>query len=322
MPLPQCQKLWLAKSAEEWKRVYYELSAQDGGTQLTVTDVLGQSDNASALSSHYNQTLIQNYMLFAGISLVFTFRQERAMFPTSASKRWYEYGRFDIDRIQHILALVEDALSVKTESVNATSAELVANLLAMHAYASIDHMEVVAGKEGQEAAIKIFPSLKSWVYAREARQAVWHASQVIRVAAGLPTSVLTPFFAVSVYHAILCIWTYAVLLQTDASDVVGSASATTSGSEEVVLNQEESMQSQRWIMHCRGDPVLSIDGGQFDVHARPVTAKVPLRFPQILLGTLLRGIMSRFKVLDSTLVQNICHLIEALGSIHQKAEVH
>ncbi|KAJ2897515.1 hypothetical protein MKZ38_004638 [Zalerion maritima] len=84
------------------------------------------------------------------------------------------------------------------------------------------------------------------------------------------------FFVVAVYHACLCLWTYGRLAEMTGEEeegegkedgmsrlAVGSGLPGASGMSslpDIQVDGPESLQSQRWISHGRGIPVISGSG--------------------------------------------------------------
>jgi hypothetical protein len=63
---------------------------------------------------------------------------------------------------------------------------MILNVLLMNLHVSIDDLQLFAGREGEEQAKKIYPTLQQWVEGRDARQTLWHAGQVLREAMLFP----------------------------------------------------------------------------------------------------------------------------------------
>lgn len=82
----------------------------------------------------------------------------------------------------------------------------------MNLHVSIDDLQQFAGREGEEQAKKIYPTLQQWVEGQDARQTLWHAGQVLREAMLFPRNHSKDFYAVTVHHACLTLWAYGVVM--------------------------------------------------------------------------------------------------------------
>ena len=75
-------------------------------------------------------------------------------------------------------------------------------------HVSPEELQRFAGKYGEEAASQAIVSLERWWSTEHARSAVWHAGQVFRWAAEMPTAELRDFYAIAVYFASLALWAF------------------------------------------------------------------------------------------------------------------
>lgn len=57
----------------------------------------------------------------------------------------------------------------------------------------------------------MYPSLQRWAGSPDARQAVWHAAQMLRAARRFPRGCLKEFWGVAVCHGALVVWGFGVL---------------------------------------------------------------------------------------------------------------
>jgi hypothetical protein len=85
---------------------------------------------------------------------------------------------------------------------------LTLEFISTHHSSYIEQIELFAGKEGEDEARMAHGLLVRWTETKEARQAVWHAGQVIHAFVSLPPERLTEFSAIMLFHATLCIWIY------------------------------------------------------------------------------------------------------------------
>lgn len=180
--------------------------------------------------------------------MVWEFRQMSALGSRSSIK-----GHNNLilsSRYQELTKQIED-LHVSSPPMT-KSVEITMQLILVHLNAPLDDIQLFAGIEGQEEARSAYPTLRDWVKTVPARQALWHAGQIVRAAEALPRGLLCNFNAIAVYHAGLILWSYGFLKRsgTDKPTSGDGAQAV------VVLNSEDSMGSRRFITLDRGLPSI------------------------------------------------------------------
>ncbi|KIX00393.1 uncharacterized protein Z518_10532 [Rhinocladiella mackenziei CBS 650.93] len=321
VPVPCSRELWFAKSALEWKRIYLESSGiGQGGRSPSFADILPDPISSRTLSRLYDHRLIQFCLLYSVSTMIRRYWQDKSIFSLTGLSSFTRVSGFS-DEVQHqrilyILSQIKSSYEYP-ESSHSIELDLISDFLSMHLFAPFDQMELAAGKEGLEEAQRAVPSLVQWFQAERPRQAVWHASQVLRAIRMLSPERLMHFYAVAAYHAGLCLWTYGVLSQQVESPPAHNATSTPSVPDEVVLDREESIKAQRWINFNLGVPVIS-SGHEDQVTNDKRTVRI--HSSQALANTLLQDIMSRFSWKNSLLVENVCCLMEALRNIGQGTE--
>lgn len=203
----------------------------------------------------------------------------------------------------------------ETNTVPQLTILLVLDLLSLHLHASIDHMELLAGKEGIEEAQVSYTILKRWVESREARQSIWHAAQILKWIGALPSEVITDFHSVMVYHVSLCLWTYGTIMDkkgNDVSEIFGSEA------QQVILNADENLASQRWIAFNKGYPVLSRFTKGTD--SQPAH-NLSLFSTRELMQESMQLIRNKYPARDvlPPATENICRVMDALGSVAKES---
>jgi hypothetical protein len=114
------------------------------------------------------------------------------------------------------------------------------------------------GIEGQEEARAAYPGLLEWTKSVTARQALWHAGQILRAAESLPKALVCNFNAVAVYHAGIILWGYgfikrSITIDANQSDLPQAA---------IILNGDDSLSARRFIAMDRGTPSIKAPGAQ------------------------------------------------------------
>jgi len=115
--------------------------------------------------------------------------------------------RQELERLLHSFQLV----TFDWHEMLSSQENIVLHLLLMNLNVSLDDLQVFSGKDGEAPARRIYPTLQRWSSSPEARQALWHAGQILRQGKLFPTGHLKDFYAVAVHHAALCLWTHGVV---------------------------------------------------------------------------------------------------------------
>ncbi|KAI5361644.1 hypothetical protein Slin14017_G083770 [Septoria linicola] len=86
----------------------------------------------------------------------------------------------------------------------------------MSLHVSLEDIILFSGKSGEDEARKVYPRVRDWTEDSEARTAVWHAGQVLRVARSFEQTRLRDFYAVALYQATLTLWVYGMVTSNTA----------------------------------------------------------------------------------------------------------
>jgi hypothetical protein len=103
----------------------------------------------------------------------------------------------------HIIAIDCNAMSANTK--------LIYERELMSLYVSLEDVQLLAGKYGEDEARRILPTLSLWAQDQDSRQAIWHAGQIIKSARSMADGMLRCASAVIVYHAGLVLWAYSIM---------------------------------------------------------------------------------------------------------------
>jgi hypothetical protein len=196
--------------------------------------------------------------LYGAWRLVWEYKQ----FNTIVGINMSEGGLIMRSRYQDLVSLLQN-FRINTDELagcdGSLTTTMMVELILMHLHVSLEDIQLLAGREGREDAIRVYPSLQEWINTAASRRAVWHAGQVLRCAKSMPPQLLRDFSAIAVYHASLTFWAYGVILNTckssNAADGAGSPpSSLVAGRQSVWLDQAETTLSQRFIAMNRGVP--------------------------------------------------------------------
>lgn len=129
-------------------------------------------------------------------------------------------------------------------------------------------IQLFAGIEGQEEARNAYPALREWTKTSAARQALWHAGQILRAATSMPKPLLCNFNAIALYHAGLILWGYGFLRRStmDSSYSAGTTQL------DVILNGNDPLPAKRFITSNRGIPSILSPTSQASIRISDVSA--------------------------------------------------
>jgi hypothetical protein len=135
----------------------------------------------------------------------------------------------------------------------------------MYLHANLDIITRFAGKCGEEEAHRAYTHLQAWSLTKEARIAICHAGQVLRAARAIPPYQFRGPDSYMVYHAIMALWTYSMMLR-DREDKSGTSTPARTNHEQVAetsifLDDSTTLQRSRldaFIFANSGTPFLHI----------------------------------------------------------------
>ncbi|EHY53325.1 hypothetical protein HRR83_003533 [Exophiala dermatitidis] len=320
VPVPFAHELWVAKSATEWKQLYLQLARGSPPEPISFTNLLPDPMTLGSLGPLYDGYYTKFCLLHAVSSMIGRHKQDRSIFaPIDKSATRVSSFADDVQhqRIVHILKHIKLCYE-DLELRHTIELDLLFHLCSMHLYAPFEQMELAAGKEGPIEAQRADPALQRWISTGDSRHAAWHAGQILRLSRMWTFDQLKHYAVVAAYHAGLCLWVYGVLSEQGKSGYLQNPTTSAEHSGYVMLDQEESIQTQRWISHARGDPAISGRAGSRD--GDQDTSIVSIHSSQLLLSTLLQEVMSRFAWRNSLFVENIHQLLQALQKISHRAD--
>jgi hypothetical protein len=256
LPLPSPKNLWQAKTASAWKHAYLE-SAQETNNRPTALasfldlEYLARYDGASTTYLH---------MIWG---MVWEYRQMSALDSRSHTKA--NNNLILTSRYSELVKQLED-FRVSSPPLSKGS-EITLELMLVHLHAPLDDIQLFAGIEGQEEARTAYPVLHEWSKSTAARQALWHAGQILRAAEGLPGALLCNFNAIAVYHAGLILWGYGFLKRTTSN----ASTANDNSQSLVILNGDDSLSARRFITLDRGLPSIRTPGSHTSTRLNDVS---------------------------------------------------
>ncbi|KAK0734128.1 hypothetical protein B0T26DRAFT_760975 [Lasiosphaeria miniovina] len=215
LPLPCSKELWFARSAEEFK-VHYLGTAAAGGKQPPSLGDLFRDINLLSITSQLMDVQFAVSVYLHGFwSMIWEYRQLNSVYrPTAQSPAFANSTSLLLEtRHQELCKQLQGFQFVTLNQSDMMSAQesLMLHLLLMNLHVSLDDLQLFSGKEGEEQARRVYPTLQRWSTSVDARQAIWHAGQILRHGKRFPLGHLKDFYAIGVHHASLCLWTHGVI---------------------------------------------------------------------------------------------------------------
>ncbi|KAL1957491.1 hypothetical protein VTO42DRAFT_5954 [Malbranchea cinnamomea] len=324
LPLPAPRELWLADTAARWKEVFLSKMRVNPTTdrRFGLVDCVKEVELLHRLSQVTDAAESNLAFLYGAWRMVWEFKQLSAVMKNSM----YDGGLVMRSRYQDLISLLQ-SFRISSDESTATDAgrsTLVLELILMHLHVSLEDIQLFAGLEGQEDAVRVYPSLRDWVNTSSSRSAVWHAGQIIRVAKLMPPRLLRDFVAIAVYHASLTFWAYGVILNTPEGSSKAHRSEVGYAAQPVWLDGTETTDAQRFIALERGIPgIRGVDNSQ-----SPAFLDNPSAVIDVVVGILKRNHemsgeqqQQQHQSTKPPLVENLIQLMHGLRNAMKRANM-
>lgn len=323
------RQLWRARSAGEWRDLYLKLYP---GTLSSLPSLRTCINDFSLVSQHQSLLDVNLAVMIILSGLWAKTWQYRE--TTRSIKHLNDTGLRNSTVITHLM-YQETSQTLRHFKMAATEwtlrMEPIAQILyeqqLMHLHVSLEDLQLVAGKEGEEEARRVLPLLGAWANSQESRLALRHAGQVIRATKEYWPSGLESSSAIALYHASLVIWAYAVVSEPGGSAKERPQQLANHSSEMdpnnthlVQLDGDDSVEIERFLVLGIGRPAIGsgekaisgvVGGGDQLI---PITNAKEV----MLVTTLLLRQQSEFENRRSSpLVENLCKLMRSLGNAAQ-----
>lgn len=215
LPLPESRRLWFARSAQEWQMHYQEINARDSSKLPCLGDLFRDINQLVVNHHRLDVQLAISIYLHGFWTLIWEYRQLNAIHRSdtfSPGPTGQNPNLLLSSRRQELVRLLQHFETATTGWHELSAQEsLVLNSLQMHLHVSLDDLQLFSGKDGEDEARRVYPTLQQWCDGPDSRQAVWHAGQVLGLAKLFPPGHLRDFYAVAVHHAALALWTWGVV---------------------------------------------------------------------------------------------------------------
>ena len=187
----------------------------------------------------------------------------------------------------------------------------------LHLHIPFEQMQLFAGMEGPEQAREVYPAITEWVKTEEARRAIWHAGQILRLARALPRAALQEHAATTVYHAVLSLWVYGIVSESVIPRTIPPAGGDTS--QDVHLDVDDNLLLQRFTQFGSGSPCIRA----LPIAEPPYSDSVgvvQLRHPELVMGTVVGILRASHEGLSKPgLVGQLIQLMEGLQKATRRA---
>ncbi|KAK3112685.1 hypothetical protein LTR53_010766 [Teratosphaeriaceae sp. CCFEE 6253] len=273
LPLPESEALWHSPSAESWKATYMRSSAPRHERQPSLVDCIQDLDILAIKDIFVDQRQASMALLGAAWRMIWEYRQLDSTMKDYNSQ-WCNNNLLMASRHAELTKLLQ---CFRISSVEDAKVTLILELLLMHLHMSLDDVHLFAGVEGEEEARRVYPTLVQWTRTSTARQALWHAGQVIRAARDLRAGLICDFASIAVYQACLAFWSYGIITRrgTNAGSLLNTGitawldGADDSGVQKWIINGKGSAAIRTWTAHPPGEG-LALVGSPDDVVAAVV----------------------------------------------------
>ena len=251
LPLPEAEALWLAPTAEEWKRLHLSMDPHKQ-REPSLTDLLQDVELLGEGHDMFDETTASQALLSAAWRLIWEYRQMCSISRGHASS-WSNSKLLLSSRLTELTRLLD---CVRMSSHNSPSTTLSLELLLMHLHISLEEVHLFAGAEGHSEARRVFPLLQEWAKSSGARQGVYHAAQIVAAARKLPVGSLRDFHAIALYQAGLVLWSYGVISNAALAETPVDTASYKRGESIAMLDEPDSNNAQRFINLNKGQPAI------------------------------------------------------------------
>ncbi|SMR57010.1 unnamed protein product [Zymoseptoria tritici ST99CH_3D1] len=242
LPLPESENLWHSPSAESWKATYMRNTGPRHERQPSLVDCIQDLDILAVRDIFVDQRQASMAVLGAAWRMIWEFRQLDSTMKDTHNQ-WNNGNMLMSTRHAELTKLMQ---CFRISSVEDTKVTLIVELLLMHLHMSLDDVQLFAGVEGEEESRRVYPSLVQWTRTATARQALWHAGQVLRASRDLRSGLVCDFAAIAVYQASLAFWSYGIITRATEPGPPPSNNGV------AFLDGEEDNAVKRWLVHGKG----------------------------------------------------------------------
>jgi len=298
LPLPESESLWHSPSAKSWKATYMRSTAPRHERQPSLVDCIQDLDILATKDIYVDQRQASMAVLGAAWRMIWEYRQLDSSMKDYNSQ-WCNGNLLMTSRHAELTKLLQ---CFRMSSVEDAKVTLILELLRMHLHMSLDDVHLFAGVEGEEEARRVYPSLVQWTRTTTARQALWHAGQVIRAARNLRQGLICDFAAIAIYQASLAFWSYGIITRATEPGPLLTSNIT------AWLDCADDSGVQRWIVNGKGNAAIRTWSGH-----PPVETLAMVGDPEeVVAAVVLVMRRNHNEARSPPLVDNLVHIMEGL----------
>ncbi|KAL3417189.1 cytochrome p450 [Phlyctema vagabunda] len=324
--IPEAERLWSATTPTEWKELYLRNDSRSS-QRLSLHNCLASPARLKLFASVQDSELAFETVIHCISGMILEARQRHMALDGVANIGEHLDALPEVNQESHILRLMNQTRLIwEGGDLSGTSCTILIELQCMHITVPFHQVELLLGKEGQQSSRQAYTVVRQWRGSRLARRAVWHAGQVLQAIRSLSPGNLPDFYAIATYQATVCLWTYGNVTPADQSSDIVDLSVheipdTDRPSGEVIIDSAESIETQKWISHNRGIPVMSKSSpvsGLVDRDGRGVE-NIPLTATAELIGHSIELLLEKFTGIGYhvPIVDNLCPFLRVLGKHEQ-----
>ncbi|KAM3422133.1 hypothetical protein BST61_g2504 [Cercospora zeina] len=330
LPVPMALDLWLAPTAQIWRNVWLSRVRPSQNQMPSVLELFTNLGKLDELAGLVDTRLCLLVVCHAFAHQVWQFRQQSILLSN-----WETQGRRDrwLTHRNRQRDMMDDLTTVHTfsEAQENIAPEILFTIefLIMSLHVSVEDILLFAGKSGEDEARKVYPRVQKWTQDAEARTAVWHAGQVLRVARTFEHTKLRDFYAVALYQATLTLWVYGMITSNtarrsgDKTPTPGQLGSNAPPGSRVVLDDDNDKAAKSFKLIGTGVAGLtSTNSGPLDLDRWNGRSNFcPLsnsKGVMLVSREILRGNFPDSKNGLPPLVENLVNLINELGNLSGK----
>ncbi|KNG51781.1 fad binding domain containing protein [Stemphylium lycopersici] len=204
------RSLWLAPTAEAWRKELIRTGYDDATRSLR--DILQDESTIMCIPASIDMSVALSGYLHGLAAQIWDHSQQARLLSSStdpSSQLWTQ------TRQEKLYQSLRNLTTLLTPAPAVTS--LFHEFLQMYLHVNLDMIARFAGKCGEEEAHHAYAQLQSWMRVREARIAVSHAGQIVRAGRAVPPYQVRGPDSMMIYHAIMVLWTYSMLIWDHAN---------------------------------------------------------------------------------------------------------
>ncbi|KGO71709.1 hypothetical protein PITC_027220 [Penicillium italicum] len=299
LPMPFSRKLWDAKTAAQWRSIYFQEVPKTTSPMPSLASSLQNISSLSRFPRHGDFRLAALVCVHGISTMIADCNQTRVglsgQWSALVMKLWQ----------QELLQGLEQFEIVAAEPLQhlAPAIPLIYQTISLSLYLPLGILETFSGKDGEKRSSDVYQSFIQRISAENLRQASWHAGQVLRIARSMPPESLTDFSATCVYFSALALWSLSTIFSSN--DLALDAGSRNDETVFLLDGESDSAALRRFTLSGQGVPAIS----SFNRHVPLNDRAGVMRFFQQLLrlnhhggasGQQTRALNNAFSVLGNT----------------------